>query len=655
MRRALVVGGIGLFLTAPIQALDVHVGGGIGCQYATLQEALDAIEGIGGDHYLRINAGNHTAPNGMVYQPTVNQGFVRLEGGYASCLAGSPSGAANSDAGRSIFDASGGFGRSALELQINGRVGSFQIRRVALQGGDALNSAQRFNHGGGLAVYGQASVLLGAGASVRNNAAGFGGGVALVGSRINLNEPLARIDLYLDEDAEIRNNEAAGFGGGVYCGGATGISSDPPSELRHGSLVHRQGAISNNRSGHDGSAVYCRGSYAGGGYQPRPRPGALASLTANSGLPGNLNGGRCTVRGTLDLIVAENANFERVYGAEDGSNGLLLVAGNGGHWFTGLCLDGEWGTRGGASPAPTRIPELAIQNLWFSSNLVEARDAVSFGHTSALTIGPGLHLSLRPSGPGVVCGGAGSSCVQFDANGPAAGMPASVPVNLIHLSGLGAWLSIHGARITGNSAQDALVDATYGDAIFAQFSSIVDNNVVTGTEAVLYRADGLDSQPTTSVLLQHNTLSANQHLRFFKLVENSVLASQGNVLHASSPRLLRFGDAPPGNLRLRYCNYLTTLADAGYTGATHIDDGFGALVSVTGALSFGANFTPPLALIDQCRTPQLSTPPGPQPDFGGLLFGFPFAPANPNRTADIGAIEYRPAGVFANGFETPSP
>lgn len=86
----------------------------------------------------------------------------------------------NSDAGRSIFDGSGGLGRSVLELQINALVGSFQIRRIALQGGDALNSAQRFNHGGGLAIYGQASVLIGAGTTLRNNAAGNGGGVALV-------------------------------------------------------------------------------------------------------------------------------------------------------------------------------------------------------------------------------------------------------------------------------------------------------------------------------------------------------------------------------------------------------------------------------------------------------------------------------------------
>jgi hypothetical protein len=46
-------------------------------------------------------------------------------------------------------------------------------------------------------------------------------------------------------------------------------------------------------------------------------------------------------------------------------------------------------------------------------------------------------------------------------------------------------------------------------------------------------------------------------------------------------------------------------------------------------------------------TPTVST----LTDFPGQPFGFPFAPANPNGTADLGAVEYRPETVFANGFE----
>jgi predicted outer membrane repeat protein len=632
-----------LCAAAPVHALNLRVGVGTGCTHATLQAALDAIEGVGGDHFIRINGGSHAVPDGMVYQPTVVQGFVRLEGGYASCTAANPGGAANTDAGRSIFDGAGGLGRSVLELQVNSLVGSFQMRRIALQGGDALNSAQRFNHGGGLAVFGNASVLIGAGAVIRNNAAGNGGGVALVGSRTFLNEPLTRADFYIDEDAEIRNNEAANDGGGIYCGGATGISGDPPSEERHGSVVHRQGAINGNRAGQDGSAVYCRGSYAGGGYQPRPRPGALALLSANGGFAASPASGRCVVYGSLDLIVSPNAAGEHVYGADDGSNGLLLVIGNSGHGRAGLCFD-YWSQRGGASPPPATAPEMVIQNIWLSGNLVEP-DGTSFRHVVALDINLGKHLTLRPSGLNVACGSAGTSCVQFEGNAPAVGMPAEQPVSLVSVA-VGSRLAIERARVTGNSAQQALFYATFSPASLLQRASIIDNNSVSGSTGVLYLADD------AVTFLQHNTITGNSHSRFFRLDGTATLTSQGNVLHAATAKPLRDGSAPPGNLTLQYCNYLTTLADSGYTGATQVADGFGPLVSVTGALSFGAGFAPPLSLIDQCRTPQVTTPTvSTLIDYPGQPFGLPFAPVNPNRPADLGAVEYRPDSVFANGFE----
>ena len=40
-------------------ALDLRVGVGSGCTQATLQAALSAIEGVGGSHNIRINAGTY--------------------------------------------------------------------------------------------------------------------------------------------------------------------------------------------------------------------------------------------------------------------------------------------------------------------------------------------------------------------------------------------------------------------------------------------------------------------------------------------------------------------------------------------------------------------------------------------------------------------
>lgn len=117
--RSLLLAILTAVATPPAAALDLRVGTGTGCTHATLQAALDAIEGVGGDHHIRINAGSSFVVDGIVYQPTVAQGFVRLEGGYASCTAGSPSGLPTTDAGRSILDGGGGSGlpRSVLELQ----------------------------------------------------------------------------------------------------------------------------------------------------------------------------------------------------------------------------------------------------------------------------------------------------------------------------------------------------------------------------------------------------------------------------------------------------------------------------------------------------------------------------------------------------------
>ncbi|HWS25872.1 MAG TPA: hypothetical protein VN259_04780 [Xanthomonadales bacterium] len=631
-------------------ALDLRVGVGSGCTQATLQAALSAIEGVGGSHNIRINAGTYAVPDGMNYQPSVAQAFVVLEGGYASCTAATPSGSATSDAGRSIFSGSGGFGRSVLQLQINGLVGSFQMRRIALQDGDATNTAERFNHGGGLAVYGNASVQIGSGTSIRNNLAGHGGGVALVGSLVySGGEALARPDFYIDEGAEIRNNTAVANGGGIYCGGAISVVGDPLSVPRHGSIVHRNGSILNNQAGGTGSAINCRGSYAGGGYQPRPLPGALALVANNGGAPGNF----CAIAATLDLVVPVNGIDERVLGADDGSNGLLVISNNSGTSDSGLCVEG-WGDRGGASPAPVPMPRFAIQNVWFSANTVSRAGTSVLAHSSALMVTAALELALRASGRTTVCA-ADTPCVLFENNAVAGGFPAGVTGAAVRMgNGATTTLWIERARFTGNIAQEALIAVQYRNSIYLQQSSVIDGNTVNGTDAVLFalRTPSGATAPAPDARLWHNTITGNSHTRFFRLDDNSLLSSQGNVLHAPATRLLRLGNAPAANLTLKWCNYLTTLSDAGFSGATQVADDFGPLVTVTGALALGADFAPPLSLIDQCQRPLVGFPvSATMIDYRGRLFGNPVAPANPNRLGDLGAIEFYSEVILRDGFE----
>ena len=635
----------------PASALELRVGNGAGCTHATLQAALDAIEGVGGDHAIRINAGTYAVPDGMVYQPTVAQGFVRLEGGYANCSATTPSGSPTSDAGRSVFDGTGGLGRSVLEVQANGLVGSFQMRRMALEGGDASNLTNRFNAGGGLAVYGRASVLVGSGVSIRNNVAGNGGGVALVGSRISVNEPLERVDFFIDEGAEIRNNTASVSGGGIYCGGATAVLGDPPVELRHGSVVHRDGAITDNVA-NQGAALTCIGSYAGGGWQPRPNPGAVA-LIANNTNTGTTIFSTAVVTATLDLIV-DPVDGVRTLGAIGSTNNGFVLLQNNEAFGVGAVNLGGWATRGGASPAPATPPAFRLQNMLFVDNRVRPRTSAN-PSPSALAWSSNASLTLAPSAPAMRCGLLPplGPCVLFDGNGPTGTFAPELRVPAIVSNG---QLTLEGAGVSGNEARLALLLAGAPGAFVTLRSSLVEGNAVGGTEPVLFESDGGAGGPA-DVFLSHVTVTGNSHDRYFRIEGSSRAAIQGSVLHnAGAPRPLRFGSAPDANLTLRWCNYLTTLGDPAFTGATQVPDSFGPLVTVTGALVFDATFNPGLALIDRCQpptTPAASAPFATPFDFYGSAFGFPVAPANPNRLADIGAVEFRPEIVFSDGFELP--
>jgi hypothetical protein len=637
----------------PASALDLRVGTGTGCTHATLQAALDAIEGVGGDHTIRINAGTYFAIDGIVYQPTVAQGFVRLEGGYANCTAAAPSGSPTTDAGRSILDGGGGSGlqRSVLELQINGLVGSFQMRRIALQGGDALASAARFSNGGGLAVFGRASVLIGSGVSIRNNVANNGGGVALVGSRINVNEPLERVDFFIDEGAEIRNNTAAGSGGGIYCGGATAVIGDPPSELRHGSVVHRDGAITGNQANR-GAALTCLGSYAAGGWQPRPNPGAIA-LIANNTNTGTTIFSTAVVSATLDLIVDPVDGVRTLGAIGPTNNGIVLLQGNEAYGTGAVNLEG-WGTRGGASPAPATAPAFRMQNVLFIGNRVRPRPSAN-PSPSALAWFADATLTLGPSSPSMRCGLVPplGPCVIFEDNAPTGSFASDLRVPAIHST---RQLTIEGARFRGNEARLALVTSGASGTFVALRSSLVDGNLVGGTDTVLFESNGGAGGPA-DVFLSHVTVTGNSHDRYFRIDGTSRAAIQGTVLHnTGASRPLRFGSAPATNLTLRWCNYLTTLSDSGFTGATQVADSFGPLVTVTGPLAFDAAFNPPLALIDRCQaptTPAASAPFATPFDVYGNAFGFAVAPANPNRLADLGAVELRPEILLSDGFEAP--
>ena len=114
--------------TAPAQALTVSVGTGAGCDHATLHDAFVAIRTLPGEHHIHIRNETYATPNGTGYVPAVAQTGVYLEGGYTECADAAPNG--DPGAPVPVFNAAGGAPTHALDLRLDGLVGTFQLRRM---------------------------------------------------------------------------------------------------------------------------------------------------------------------------------------------------------------------------------------------------------------------------------------------------------------------------------------------------------------------------------------------------------------------------------------------------------------------------------------------------------------------------------------------
>jgi hypothetical protein len=625
-------------------AANLSVGTGLSCTHTSMQAALDAIEGLSGDHAIKVQTSTYLVANGLEYKPTVAQGFVRIEGGYANCADLAPSGDPTTDAGRSIFDAAGGALRPVLELNIDSSVGSLQIRRIALQNGDASDGANpRYNAGGGLQVIGNASVLIGRGTTIRNNRAGRGAGVALIGSRVAVNEPIKRADFFITEGAEIRDNAAANIGGGIFCGGALD-SSTTGVESRHASIVHINGNFIGN-VGRFGSAIDCTGSYAGGGYQPKPEAGALIAFLQNRGVDNATVS--CTVRASFDLVIPATPSGTRLYGAADGSNGLPLFVQNQNFGGAAWCVLG-YENRAGASPRPPTPLRLQLQNAAFLNNTTEPLTSTGFAAAVALDVTPinadgtYFQLNLQPSAPKLDCSGVVSNCVEFSGN-QAIGFPVADPVALIY-----GGVRLRQALIRDNQSNTSLIlrrrNSFYQAPPVDIAGSLIHGNTILGTDPVVLDIDDDSTDPAVDLQFAHNTVTNNTHARYFRLDSSAIARVTGSVFNASPARLLRFGSAPGLNLILNGCVHVNSTSDTGYADAEKRDD-LGPFALSTGVLSFTSNFAPPVGLRDQCRVP-INT------DFYGNDMNF--NATNPPvlfRYGDLGAVEFYSENFFRNGFE----
>jgi hypothetical protein len=628
------VAAIGLLGTTQVSALTLRVGTGTGCDHATLQAALLAIRNQSGGHTIRINKGNYAVADGMAYAPTVAQSAVFLEGGYDSCTAPTPTGDVTTDVDRAVFNGSGGFPAQVLALQLNGLVGSFQIRRIVLTGGDAINANEFLNAGGGLVVRGAASVLIGLGASIRGNSAGNGGGVALMGAAVNVETATDKVDFYIDEGAEIASNTTAGKGGGIYCGGA--VVNGGGDLTRHGSIVFLQGTIAFNQA-QNGGGFHCLGSVeGGGGLQPQPRNGQAAWILGNSaGSPGGCGAGQ----GTLDASVPVGVDGLRRVGAANDQNGLLAVTNNTG-FNAGLCLSGSFQI--GTSTRPPGQSRFALQNLYLT-------DQTGTGGLG-LSVSNQLALTVRPSGNDVGCSFfAATPCVTL-ANNSVEQIGGVFQSGDLLRSSSGAELRLIRAAIEDNTTRPNL-------AIAANASFRLDASVLQRNRVIALSGDTAGSALITSTLaattaVYHTTVLTQTALdRFFRIDDAGTIASARASIFASTaiPAPANAGGtAATTAFRRQYCGYFQSTAD--FAGHTVVNDpGLGTFVVLPPtALQLNPTTLEPMHtdLIDAC-----STTSDVNRDHYGRIIGTAIEPGA-TVAADIGAVEaQRPDPLFSNGFE----
>ena len=610
-------------------ALTVSVGSGSGCDHASLQSAFNALDGEPGSHAIHLRKQTFAIPDGVTYQPTVAQGTVTLEGGYAECTDAAPAGLPDDGA---VLDASGGLPRPVMRLLVDGLVGSLQIRRVAIQGGDANDDANAYNGaGGGLSIRGPASVLLGTGAIVRNNHAVAGGGIALVGGQLSSLTP-NRIDLYLVEGASVINNEAVENGGGIYCGGAS-ANGDPTFSPRHGAIVLANGTIGFNATGGLGGAFYCHGTVeGGGGFQPRPGNGEVALLIGNR----TNAGGTCAAgSGTLDALLPMDADGYRPIGALDGTNGIVAVANNEGT-RPALCLASSRTL--GSDDRPEGPSTFRLQNL-----------VVTGQHGSGdlgLVVGsPELKLRVQPSGRHTACSFfTPTPCVSFvDNMVTGSGDKASVITSI-------GTLELVRASVRNNLARSALVRSYLRPARIE--SSLFVGNTVEAAASSPGRAAfeaGFGDLYMGDLTLMHSTAVFSSPLDVFldlthadstATVRASILASTT----APAPATLG-GAAPPSHLRREWCGFFQDTSDfAAHTEVPDPTSGTFVVLSPSDLSLAAETYAPGVGLVDWC-THSIEV------DYHGAPFGSVvyFPGGGP---ADIGAVENRDDVIFTDGFDS---
>ena len=187
-RRALLRAAFALLAATHAQAATKTVGGGVSCDFGSIQQALDSLP-TSGTHLIRIASDQSY----LGIHLDIHDLDVTLEGGYANCSETTPSGS------NTTLDASGHSGDSVIHMDGDLHV---VLNNLTLQNGSMGSDS----HGGGINFAGHGYMTI-TNTSVLNNHCGYGAGLNI--------SPDGHSDITLGSGTYLLNNVADHDGGGV--------------------------------------------------------------------------------------------------------------------------------------------------------------------------------------------------------------------------------------------------------------------------------------------------------------------------------------------------------------------------------------------------------------------------------------------------------
>lgn len=216
MRLLRLLGALGL--AGSVAAQTVSVGPGAGCDFPTLQDAVDSID-RGEAISLRLVNGS----NGFAAEPVlIVDRSVAIFGGYDDC-----SDTTADPEQRSVIRGAGAMSVLHVSGFAHASASQVTLENVRIEGGYAPN-------GGGMRISGDNRVRLSNVIITGNSAERHGGGIYIDGSR--------GAQLVLEHGTRVEGNEADRRGGGIACVAGT--------------IDFRDGAVSGNRAQWHGGGIH---------------------------------------------------------------------------------------------------------------------------------------------------------------------------------------------------------------------------------------------------------------------------------------------------------------------------------------------------------------------------------------------------------------